>query len=286
MRRKYAEVMVFCAGVVLICYILIYKDATQPMPAALIAIAINIITTPIYVGIVEGIYNLKNIPLIFKTQILFRNQDVRLSISYLFRIKSNGKYLLVKNRKGNYYQLVGGAYKTLPGIEKVFKKYQVKPDKRFETDHGIAKNDLRFRLPGQFVLKMIRWFNSREDREISQWREFCEELLTSNIIESKEDKHTFRYIDYKYVKTIQTPIQKAKNLDCQEILIFEIFDLIPNDEQTNVLDELFQKGNTEQVRWADVIIINSLGFNERTKEMEYEIGAHTKWAINEKYSHE
>jgi hypothetical protein len=33
----------------------------------------------------------------------------------LFRIRSNGKYLLVKNRKQNYYQPVGGAYKTLPG---------------------------------------------------------------------------------------------------------------------------------------------------------------------------
>jgi len=29
-----------------------------------------------------------------------------------------------------------------------------------------------------------------------------------------------------------------------------------------------------------------LGFDERKKEMEYEIGAHTKWAINEKYSTE
>ncbi|NOT90790.1 MAG: hypothetical protein HOP05_03765 [Ferruginibacter sp.] len=27
---------------------------------------------------------------------MYRNKDVRLSISYLFRIKSNGKYLLVK----------------------------------------------------------------------------------------------------------------------------------------------------------------------------------------------
>ncbi|MBN8786639.1 MAG: hypothetical protein J0I84_06075, partial [Terrimonas sp.] len=169
---------------------------------------------------------------------------------------------------------------------KVFKKYEVKTDRRFVTDDGIAKNDLRFRLPGQFVLRIIRWFNSREDRETSQWREFCEELLTTNIIEDKEDKHAFRYIDYRYVKTIQTPIQKAKNLNCQEVLIFEIFDLVPNNEQIDVLNKLYQKGDTDQVKWADEIIINSLGFNERTKEMEYEIGAHTKWAVNEKYSKE
>lgn len=283
MRKNIAEGLIFLSGIALIAYILTSQDTTKPFPALLIALAVNIITTPLYVGVVEGIYGVRKIPLIFKTQILYRNKDVRLSISYLFRIKSNGKYLLVKNRKGNYYQLVGGAYKTLPGVEKVFKANSVKPDKRFETEHGIAKNDLRFRLPGKRVLKIIRWFNSREDRETSQWREFCEELLTTNII---TDKHSFRYIDYKYATTIQTPMQKAKNLSCQEILIFEIFDLIPNDEQIKVLDELYKNGDTAKLKWADETLINSLGFDERKKEMEYEIGAHTKWAINEKYSTE
>ncbi len=100
------------------------------------------------------------------------------------------------------------------------------------------------------------------------------------------DKNAFRYIDYSYVTTIQTPIQKAKNLKCQEILIYEIFDLIPNDVQAQRLDELYQKGNSAEVIWADEVIINSLGFNERTKNMDHEIGPHTKWAVNEKYSKE
>lgn len=61
---------------------------------------------------------------------------------------------------------------------------------------------------------------------------------------------------------------------------------MPNDEQIKVLDEIYKQGSTDRVKWADEIIINSLGFDERKKEMEFEIGAHTKWAINEKYSTE
>lgn len=178
MKSSIAEKLVFIAGVFTIIYILVTKNATQPIWALIIAIAVNIITTPLYSGIIEGIYNINQLPLVFKTKTLFRNQDVRLSISYLFRIKINGKYLLVKNRKGNYYQLVGGAYKYYKSSEKVFRKNEVKPDRYFETEHGIAKNDLRFRLPGKNVINIIKWFNSREDRETSQWREFCEELLT------------------------------------------------------------------------------------------------------------
>ena len=108
------------------------------------------------------------------------------------------------------------------------------------------------------VKRFLEWFNSKEDREISPWREFCEELLTTNII---TDKHSFRYIDYKYAYTLQTPMQKAKNLDCQEILIFEIFDLIPSTEQIQVLDNLYHLNNSDKVKWADEILINSLGFN-------------------------
>ena len=62
--------------------------------------------------------------------------------------------------------------------------------------------------------------------------------------------------------------------------------LFPLTDQIQVLDELYRKGNSDKLKWADEILINSLGFNERSKEMEYEIGPHTKWAINERYTKE
>ncbi|MFR1445737.1 hypothetical protein ACLUYJ_19425, partial [Acinetobacter baumannii] len=103
---------------------------------------------------------------------------------------------------GNYYQLVGGVYKRFASSEELFKKYRVKSDRQFETEHGIAKNDLRIQVLGKYVLDIIKWFGSKEDREISQWREFCEELLSTEIL----DKRLFRYIDYKYVDTLQIPL--------------------------------------------------------------------------------
>src|SRR4051812_4120218 len=132
MRKSIAEVLVFLSGIGLIVYVLSHYTASQPVPSLIIAVLVNIITAPLYAGIVEGVYNLKRLPLVFKTQIVYRNEDVRLSIAYLFRIKSNGKYLLVKNKRANYYQLVGGAYKALTTADKVFKRYKVKTDNRFE----------------------------------------------------------------------------------------------------------------------------------------------------------
>ena len=281
MKTTLPKILVF----ILALTVIIFLTRNYPTNAwALLAVAllVNIISAPVSFYIIEALTNVKRLPLLFRTKIVLRNQYIRLSFSYLIKIKVKGKYLLVKNRKGDYYQLVGGAYKRYVSSEQLFKKYKVKSDRQFETEHGIAKNDLRIQVPGKYVLAIIKWFNSKEDREISQWREFCEELLSSEIL----DKRLFRYIDYKYVDTLQTPVQKAKYLDCQEILLYEIFELIPNEEQLKALEELLDNGTNDKVRWADEMIINGLGFNEWKKEKEFEIGAHTKWAINLKYSHE
>ncbi|GAB4053572.1 SMODS-associated NUDIX domain-containing protein [Spirosoma litoris] len=280
MRDIAAILLVFVTSVSVVYLTKFYP--TNSWAVVLTAVLVNIASSPIYVGLIEILYNMNQLPLWFKTKIWYRNHEVRLSISYLFRIKVQDKYLLVKNGKWDQYQLVGGAYKTLPGHEKVFKKLEVKPDSLIETEHGIAKNDLRFTLPGKNVLSIIKWFHSREDREISQWREFCEELLSTNIL----DKQIFRYIDYNYVTTIQTPMKKAKNRPNQEILIYEIFDLVPTTEQNNLLTDLLLEGDKDYIKWAKKSLIDCLGFNESSKEFEYVIGAHTKWSINEKWSND
>ena len=124
----------------------------------------------------------KNIWQFIQCKTILRNKEIRLSIAYLFRINVDGKYLLIKSRIRNAYQPVGGAYKTLPGSEKIFSQLGVRPDRVIETENGIAKGDLRVYVKGKNVMAFLDWFKSKEDREISPWREFCEELISTNIL--------------------------------------------------------------------------------------------------------
>ncbi|QNH62775.1 hypothetical protein [Hymenobacter sediminicola] len=279
-KTTLALLLVIPLSVTVVFLIQVYPQATSPWAALGVSLLVNLISTPVFAALVEMFYNLHRFPLWFKARVIYRNQEVRLSISYLFRIKVKGKYLLVKNRKRDYYQLVGGAYKAFPGAIKVFNKYHVKPDKQFATDHGIAKSDLRFLVRGWWVLKMLDWFQSQKDRETNQWREFCEELLTTDIL----PKHEFRYVDYTYACTVQAPMRRAKRLPNQEILLFEIYDLLPNIEQQASLEALFAKGDTDNVKWASAELIDSLGTDHRTEVTAYDIGPHTKWALNEKWT--
>jgi len=221
--------------------------------------------------------NYKQLWLIIQTHILYYKKDIRISIAYLYRIKVENEYLLVKSRTRGYYQPVGGCFKTLPGSKKIFEDLDVKPDRIVETEKGIAKNDLRVHLRGKNVISFLKWFDSKKDREISPWREFCEELISEDILPWKQ----FRFIDYEFKKKIQSPII---NLDKggKGIFVFEIYDLVINDEQLPILKEL-KETTSDKYIWVTDEIIQSLGHNMNDKEYKFEIGPQTKYAQNLKW---
>ena len=152
-------------------------DQDDAISNTLFNISIEVTGGIILFGILQFLQNIKNLKLYFQTQILNRRRKIRISIAYLFRIKVDGKYLLVQNSRRSYYQPVGGAFKTLPSSKRMFEKLKIDSDKLIETDKGIAKGDLRVFTEGVNVIEFIKWFNSKKDRETSPWREFCEELL-------------------------------------------------------------------------------------------------------------
>ncbi|EPR71057.1 SMODS-associated NUDIX domain-containing protein [Cyclobacterium qasimii] len=250
-------------------------DSDDSFSQTFFNISIEIVGGILLFGILQFLQNINRFWFYIQTQFLLRKIDVRLSIAYLFRININGKFLLVKSRRRDYYQPVGGAFKTLPGADKVFEKLGVKPDKLVETEHGIAKSDLRVYVKGVHIIEFLEWFKSKEDREISPWREFCEELISTDILPWKP----FRYIDYKFKGTVQSPII---NMDSggKGLFLFEVYDLVVNDEQKPVLEELQKRGNTAEYVWVDDYLIQRLGHDERTKDQLFEIAPHTKYAQN------
>lgn len=277
-RLSNAVVLIIFGGFILLRTIF-PPDQDDAISNTLLNISIEITGGILLFGILQFLQNIKNLKLYFQTQILYRKKKIRISIAYLFRIKVDGKYLLVQNSRRNYYQPVGGAFKTLPSSKRIFEKLKIDSDKLIETDKGIAKGDLRVFTEGVNVIEFIKWFNSKKDRETSPWREFCEELLSTKILPKKP----FRYIDYEYKATVQTPLITLDSGD-KGLFIHEIYDLIPNIEQEQKLRELIEADNSEKYIWVSKSLINRLGHNESAKDYDYEISLHTKWALNLKWS--
>lgn len=247
---------------------------------------IIIIVTLIIIDIGYDIYkNRKRIWLLIKCKWLhcWGGQYIRFSMSYQYRIRINDKYLLVKNSNWDFFQFVGGKYKRLPHTRQVLDSFEAKDDLKLPT-HGLTKDDLAVFIPAKNAIKFLDWFNSGKDREVSHWREFYEELIDGKA--KVLPQNIFPYVNYYLVGTVTTPLKKARGWDCWEILQYDVLDLLPTPEQEKELEQLLNQGDTDDIKWVDAELINSLGYDKGQKMQRFEIGHHTKWVLNLKWTND
>ena len=194
---------------------------------------------------------------------------IRISFAYLYRIKIGNKYLLVKNERGTgKYQPVGGVYKFSEKEKMELKSlFQVKDDNKITIDES-SRNDYRLRMENKFIRKFIKRFDREADREnISDLsREFCEELIDTKILSWDE-------IRYRYCGRHMTELKFSQHFQIYEILLADIVELIPTQQQENDLREL-EKHQSEKYLFASPKEIQRLGVETDTGKLTEDIADH------------
>ena len=215
-------------------------------------------------------------------------KTIRVSISYIYRIKVVNKYLLVRNTHNSKYQLVGGKYKFFSEAKPDLEKLSYSEDNKLGVE-GTRKDDIAFFIPVKNLFKFLKWFDSGNNREIDHFREFHEELLESKKTATPiiSDRELFNVISFRKVKTINTGIRKSpqeSGFNCLEYNQYDILEPIFTLAQEECLKKLAEKGDTTDFKWASGELISTLGFQAYETEKKYGINEHTKWCIEEKYS--
>lgn len=176
----------------------------------------------------------------------FVNNEIRLTIAYLFRIEANGKYLLVKSRRiENLYQPVGGVYKYFyPEAQKDLARLCIVTDNNIPNDNH-SEYDLRLKQKDRKCLpKFLNWFFSYEERETGPWREFYEELIQTGILPQNE----FGYIYYELIGQHFEPIYYDKFFKIDTFKYADIY--IPrfaSNKQVELLKALMLDTNPEYI---------------------------------------
>lgn len=174
--------------------------------------------------------------------IILRKKEIRISISYLFQININGKYLLVKGNRINQYQPVGGVYKVFPSFENIKNKYDIKDDKHFPID-VISKSDLRIRINGRYLLGLLRWFDTRKNREIDVHREFYEEMINTGILNMK----SLTEFNPEYYKTLNTKVKYSEHFDCKELLLYEVYKIKLTKEEIELVKKYVNENSEKAI---------------------------------------
>ena len=214
----------------------------------------------------------------------FRNKEIRFSISGLYKIQipNTNKYLLVLNRRiEGQLQPVGGVYKRF-GDDNLFNKWLFKPDNcknGLDVDEK-SNSDLRFIVNGKNAIDVINWYENGKERETEPKREFIEELIETGILDSK----IFQSINHKHIRRYSKNLAWSDFFGCYEILIYDIFELLPNDNQKRALIELSKQKNDLSKGYAIVNCddIEQLRLLENNKQIA-RIGQHSKLIINKNF---
>ena len=150
----------------------------------------------------------------------YRDKEIRLSFSYLYRIEVNGKYLLVRGRRlKNQYQPIGGVYKFYESAKVFLHSINYVPDTKMQNFD--ETDDLRIRIRGRFLLKFFKWFQEGIGRETEHTRELEEELFVSNLI----NKESFGKIKIQRIKTHNEGITYSNYLNIDEWMYSEIYEI-------------------------------------------------------------
>lgn len=195
------------------------------------------------------------------------NTDYRVSIAYLFRVKIDNKYLLIKGNRIEQFQPVGGVYKYHKSFKDTFDTLGLRPE---NNSSFFEKNDLRLYVKGKNLSKFVSWFESRKNREVTIDREFKEELIDSHIF----DDDLLKKVDFEFLKQVNNGIRYSTHFGCKELLIFDIYDVLFEDE---AVKEMIKAG----VSRCDSVIL--AGYEDINRECidicgkSFKIGAHSKY---------
>ena len=157
------------------------------------------------------------------------NKNIRLSCAYLFRIRYNNKYLLIRGNRIDQYQPIGGVYKYYDSFNGLKENLELKDE---SESHFYENGDLRLVTTGKHLVKFLDWFDTKKNREITVIRELIEELEPSGI----SIENLIKQSQVDYLKTVKEPITFSTHFQMDELKIFEIFEVkIPKEILDDVL---------------------------------------------------
>jgi hypothetical protein len=170
------------------------------------------------------------------------NKNIRLSCAYLFRIRYNNKYLLIRGNRIDQYQPVGGVYKYYDSFNGLKENLELKDE---SESHFYENGDLRLVTIGKHLVKFLDWFDTKRNREITVIRELIEELEPSGI----SIENLIKQSQVEYLKTVKEPITFSTHFQMDELKIFEIFEVkIPKE----ILDDVLKSEHYFSVKAEDI----------------------------------
>lgn len=196
------------------------------------------------------------------------NREVRISISYLYRIKINDKYLLISGNKIDQFQPIGGVYKCYDSFKSIMEDLGARPE---DTGKFYEKGDLRLIVKGKKIDRFIHWFYTNKNREISVYREFVEEIINDYDFPIS----TLADVEIEFIKRIAPKITYSQHFQIDEMMIYDIYELRLKEKHELQIKDIVEKSENLVLVSGNDIGRGCLEHNKKSKQ----IGKHAKFVL-------
>lgn len=269
-------------SVAAIVVIVFFEIKNLPVGSSLGGLVAGITLAPLWASIVDFTDNTNwkaSQRKLQRGKIIDKNTEVRISFAYLFRIKVNGKYFLVKNERGTgKYQPVGGVYKVHSGEANYLRQnFFAEDDNKIPVDES-SKGDYRLRFKNRYLRRFVRRFDETSDREMitDLTREFKEEIFNTGIL----SQETFGRLTYTYCGRHITDFKYGEHFQCYELLLADVVQVELTEAQEGQFITLMGE-SSDKYTFASDEEIKSLGVKAGSNELAEKIGDHTKKILME-----
>lgn len=264
-------------SVVAILVIVFFEIKNWPVGSSLGGLVAGITLVPLWASIVDFTDNTNwkaSQRKLQRGKIIDKNTEVRISFAYLFRIKVNGKYFLVKNERGTgKYQPVGGVYKVHSEEANYLRQnFFAEDDNKIPVDES-SKGDYRLRFKNRYLRRFVKRFDETSDREMitNLTREFKEEIFNTRIL----SQETFGTLTYTYCGRHMTDFRYGEHFQCYELLLADVVQVELTEAQEEQFITLMGE-MSDKYLFASDEEIKSLGVKAGSNELAEKIGNHTK----------
>lgn len=207
-----------------------------------------------------------------------QDDNVRISFAYLFRIKINGKYLLIKNNKTKRFQPIGGAYKYYDEEYKYLNStFKIEHDNKIKVDN-VTRNDYRLYIKNNQLRRFKKRFDNTNLREnISdlsrEFKEEMKEILNNDLC--KIDKLIYIY------KGQHSIFDYSQHFECYELLVADIVEIVLDKEEEESIANIMKKNDLKKFRLYTASEIKKLGIETDKEHLCETVSNHSFKILNE-----
>ena len=132
-------------------------------------------------------------------------------------------------------------------------------------------------MPGRHISAFVKWFSSGENRELTPWREFYEELVDENLL----PRDPFPWVKFRLIRTRFGKLGRSEHFNnAPELLVSQIFEPYFTSEQEQRIRELrLAESADARIKFVSEHQIETLGHDEDNQMNCLRIGAHTRWIL-------